>query len=80
MSSSYDTSPANTAALVTPSDSVDLVPAARALYVGTTGNIKVTTAGGSTLLFTAVPVGFFPVKVSRVWSTTTTASNIVALA
>ena len=51
------------------------------LYVGTTGNIKVITAGGDTVLFTAVPVGMFmPVEVTRVMFTGTVGSAaIVAL-
>lgn len=52
---------------------------ARALYIGTTGNIHVTTVTGVELTFNNVPVGFLPVSVKRVWSTGTTASNIVAL-
>lgn len=79
MPSSYDTSPANDGASVTPSDSANLGTVARALYVGVTGNIKVTTNGGTDLTFTAVPVGFFPVKCRRVWSTGTTATSIIAL-
>jgi hypothetical protein len=50
------------------------------LYVGTTGNVDVITAGGDTVLFTAMPVGMFmPVEVTRVKATSTTASTIVAL-
>lgn len=50
-----------------------------ALYVGTTGNINVVTAQGTTVLFSNVPVGFFPVVVKQVLSTNTTASNLVGL-
>lgn len=77
-------SPARSAAAVTPSDTVDLVPFAKALYVGTTGNITLvpagdTSASGTGVLFTSVPVGWFPVQVRRVNSTGTAASNIVAV-
>lgn len=71
--------PAAYAAAVTPNDSTDLTTSSRALYVGTTGNIKVTTVGGNAVTFTSVPVGWFPVRCSRVWSTGTTASNIIAV-
>lgn len=71
--------PAKHAALVTPSDSTDLTVTARALLVGTSGDIKVTTAGGDTLVIPSVPAGVLPLRVSRVWSTSTTASNITAL-
>lgn len=50
-----------------------------ALYVGTTGNINVVTSEGNTVLFSNVPVGFFPVVVKQVMSTDTTASNLVGL-
>lgn len=72
-------SPAFYGAAVTPADGSDLANTARGLYVGTAGNIKVTTKGGSEITFTNVPVGILPVSVKRVWSTGTTASGIVAL-
>lgn len=74
-------SPAYHAAAVTPHDSTDLSTDARALYVGTAGNLSVETSGGeSAVVFTAVPAGtVLPIRVSRVNSTATTASNIVAL-
>lgn len=71
--------PAFRAASVTPSDSADLDTHARALYVGGTGDVRVTTAGGDTVTFAAVPVGLLPVRVRRVHSTSTTATSIVAL-
>tara|TARA_R100001443_G_scaffold113767_1_gene128937 strand:+ start:482 stop:967 length:486 start_codon:yes stop_codon:yes gene_type:complete len=49
------------------------------LYVGVSGNLKVTTIGGSTITFTAMPVGFVPVQVKKVWATDTTAKDIIAL-
>lgn len=66
------------AALVTPSDSTDLTTPAY-IRVGTSGNIKITTLGGDTLLLTNIQAGeVLPAKVKRVWSTTTTATNISA--
>lgn len=48
------------------------------LYIGTSGNIRVRTAGGDEVTFVGVS-GFFPVQVIRVLSAGTTATNIVAL-
>ena len=71
---------AHSAFVVTPSD-VTLLPATRGLYVGTGGNINVVMAEDeNTVLFTAVPSGFIlPIQVIQVLSTSTTASNIIAL-
>lgn len=72
--------PHENAALVVPTDSTDLSPYAVRLFVGGAGNIKVTTWGGNTLVLTGIPAGtLLPLSVVRVWSTSTTASNIVAL-
>lgn len=74
------TSPADNATAVTPSDSTDLSYTSRALYVGGAGNIVVTMAGGGDVTFTAVPAGsILPVRVTRVKSTSTTATAIINL-
>lgn len=50
------------------------------LYVGGLGDVRVLTAGGDDVVFSAVPAGtFVPVNVVRVFSTNTTATNLVAL-
>ncbi len=50
------------------------------LYIGTAGNIRVTTVAGDDVTFQGINTGtFFPVNVLKVWSTSTTASNIIAL-
>lgn len=50
------------------------------LYIGTTGTLKVTTVAGDDVTFTGIVSGsFFPVQVRKVWSTGTSASNIIAL-
>ena len=50
------------------------------LYVGVAGDVKVTTAGGDDVTFTGILAGsFIPVQVLKVFSTGTTATNIVAL-
>ena len=74
------TSPADNATAVTPSDSTDLAFNSRALYVGGAGNLVVTMAGGGDVTFTAVPAGsILPVRVTRVKSTSTTATAILNL-
>jgi hypothetical protein len=70
---------ARRAVAVTPNDST-LIPATRALYVGTGGTLVVTMAeDGVDATFTNVAAGIFPVQVTKVLSTGTTASDIVAL-
>lgn len=75
--------PAVQAEAVTPSDTVNYAKCAqygnaRALYVGSTGNISLSV-GGTSVTFVGVPVGIFPVSSIRVNATGTTASSIVAL-
>ena len=64
---------------ITPNDSTDLSDAPLAIYVGGTGNLKVDMADGSTVTFTDIPAGFAPILVRRVYSTGTTATNIIGL-
>lgn len=72
--------PGEDAGAVTPSDSVNLTQTARALYVGGFGNISLVTAAGSTVTFSNVQTGtILPVRVRRVNSASTTATNIVAI-
>jgi len=67
------------AASVTPSNTEDLSETASALWIGTTGNIKVDLEGAQGITFNAVPVGLLRARVKRVYATGTSASNIVAL-
>lgn len=72
--------PAMSALAVTPSDTTDLATPARALYVGTSGDLSIITPDGVTVLFASVPSSFIlPVAAIRVRSTATTATNVVAL-
>jgi hypothetical protein len=72
--------PASEGAAVTPSDTVDLAKVTTALYIGGAGAVSVTMVGGQHITFAAVPVGtYLPIRVSRVWSTGTAATNILAL-
>jgi hypothetical protein len=74
-------SPASNAAAVTPHDSTDLANTTRALFVGGAGNISVEMAGGqSAVVLTGVVAGtILPLRVTRVNSTSTTATNITAI-
>lgn len=50
------------------------------LYIGTGGNLRVLTAGGQDVTFTNLLGGtFLPVQVLKVFSTSSTAANIIAL-
>lgn len=73
--------PADEALAITPSDA-DSIPATRAIYVGSAGNVKVTMAGpaANDVTFTGVLAGsFLPIMVTKVFATGTTAANMVAL-
>ncbi len=72
-------SPASHAAVVTPSNTTDLSYVTRALIIGTSGDVKVTTKGGETVILPSVPAGILPLRVARVFATGTTATNISAL-
>ena len=67
------------AGVITPSDSVDL-PTPSVVYVGTSGNVAVTTPQGDQVTFVNIPSGsVLPVQVLRVRATGTTASNLVRI-
>ena len=80
------------AAAVTPSDTVNIpYPGDNTasqnesawpcvLYVGGAGNLRVLTAGGNDVVLSGLSAGtFIPIQVVRVYSTNTTATDIVAL-
>jgi len=72
-------SPAISLQSVTPDDATDLTVTCRALNVAETGYVAVTTRDGSVgRVFVAAGTPF-PIRVSRVWATGTTATGIVAL-
>lgn len=76
-------SPGFDAVPVTPSDTQDLeldsdVTPARALYVGTEGDLKIITMGNKEVTFKAVK-GWVPMMTRRVYATGTTAQEIVAI-
>lgn len=77
-----DTAPACDGAAVTPSDTVDLtIKPTRGLWVGGGGNVAVLmSALGTSLVFQNVGAGvLLPISVTRVLTTGTTATNILAL-
>lgn len=72
-------SPAFHVVAITAADA-DLATDVRALYVGTGGNVKITTSGGTTATFANVPSGtLLPVRCRRVWTTGTTATDFTGL-
>jgi hypothetical protein len=73
---------------ITKSDTDDLVNVSRGIYVGGAGDLKVDlyeanpggTATRTTVTFTALAAGVLhPLRVSRIYSTGTTATGIVAV-
>ena len=74
-------SPANDAAAITPNDSTDLSKTTRGLYIGGDGDVKVNMANtGTAVVFAGAKAGsILPIRATRVYSTDTTATNIVGL-
>lgn len=72
--------PGENAFAVTPNDSADMDFVTRAIYVGVAGNVKMTLLGGTTVTFVGlVAGGLYPLRVKRIWSTGTTASNLIGV-
>ena len=72
--------PYRKAEAVTKSDTVDLTNVSCALWVGGAGNVVVIMQDGTQVTFTGVAAGtLLPICISRVLSTNTTATNMVAL-
>ena len=77
---STDVSSARKGVAVTPSDAT-ILETTRALLVGGAGNVAVVFAdGGSAVTLTGLVAGsIYPLAVTKVMSTNTTATSIVAL-
>lgn len=77
---STDTASAFRAAAVTKSDAT-VLPSTRGIYVGGAGDVAVIMAGDTAAVtFSAVAAGtFMPIQVTKVMSTNTTATLMVAL-
>jgi len=73
----HSVEPVSSGAVVTGDDANDLTYVTRGITVGVAGNIKVTTADGQTFIW-AAPAGWSPVRLSRIWLTSLTATGIVA--
>jgi hypothetical protein len=58
------------------SDSVDLSKVARGFFVGVAGNVKVVTLAGTTITFAVAKDKDYPLAITRLWSTGTTATGI----
>lgn len=74
--------PAHEAAVVTPSDTVDLASVTIGIWIGGagSGNLTVTMVGGQKVHFQGVTAGIvMPLRVSRIWSTGTDVTNMIAL-
>jgi hypothetical protein len=64
---------------LTPSDVANL-PTPSVVYVGVSGNVRVTTPQGDVVTFVNVASGtVIPVQVLKVWATNTTASSLVRI-
>lgn len=73
-------SPGEHAFAVTPHDTNQLTHATRGIYIGSTGNIKVTTVGGEAVTFTSIAAGVIhPIAAIIIWSAGTTATGIVGV-
>lgn len=71
--------PASTALSVTPDDAADLPEVTLAINVAAPGTVRVTTQEGD-VVDVAIAAGVaFPLRVSRIWATGTTATGISAL-
>lgn len=68
--------PVNSAFAVTPSDTQDLREVTRALYLGAAGSMRVRFADGTEHTYAALAAGRHPLRVVRVFSTGTTATDI----
>lgn len=78
MANIFNVDPAIDAEEVTASDTAPV--AYRALYVGGSGDVKIKTANGSAVTFSNVVAGqILPVRATLVYSTGTTATDIVGL-
>jgi hypothetical protein len=50
------------------------------IYVGVSGDVKVDLLYGGTVIFKAMPIGLYPLRVKRFYAPGTTATNVLGLA
>lgn len=80
MGRNTDISGANGIVAITPSDGSDIPGAyVRAVMAGVAGNINATFADGTTGIFPVLAGQIYPFNITRVLSTSTTATGIVGL-
>lgn len=73
-------SPYRNAAAITPHDTNELANVTRAIYVGGAGNIVLVTAAGNEVTLSGCLAGHvYRVRAKQVKSTSTTATNLIAL-
>lgn len=73
-------SPPGAAEEITPNDSQELGVVTRAIYVGGGGDLRVRLISGDTVTLTGVKGGvLYPMRVTHVLATDTTATNLVGL-
>jgi len=70
---------ADDAFAVTPNDGADISIESRAIVVTGEGNVQVTMKSGTTLVIPCAAGVPMPARVTRIWSTNTTATGIVVL-
>lgn len=74
------TAPATKGAAVTPSDTVALAQTTRALFVGETGDLAVRLMSGDEVTLLNAAAGLiYPLRVTHVLATGTTAGGLVGL-
>ena len=71
--------PARKIEAITPSDSAELNPPARGLFIGVQGNVAVLAEDDTVSVVLVDAVGVLPISVKKVLATNTTATSIVAL-
>lgn len=72
--------PADKAAAIVPSNGTNLAFATRAIYVGGGGDLRVEMQRSGTVTFFGLPGGtILPIRVARVYTAGTTATNLVGL-
>ena len=72
--------PATRAVSIVASDTDELEYVTRAIYIGGDGDVKVVTSDGDTVIFQGLLAGtLLPIRVRQVYSTGTTATNMIAL-
>lgn len=80
MSNGFHSAPATDAAAVTSSNTTNLSPMARGLWIGGAGNVSVVFDSFSEVTIEGIPAGtLLPVRVRRVNQTGTSATSILAL-